>query len=140
MLRLLLTHMWLHQGHELMVQKDCSNPGRVSAVCVCAQSLSQVQLFATLQTVALQAPLCMGFLWQEYWSRLPFSPPKNFPESGIEPTSPALHAGSLPLSHCGSPLSYNIRLSFLEVIMSVTYFPDSRSALFSGPCCCCCCC
>lgn len=27
-LRLLLTHMWLHQGHELMVQKDCSDLGR----------------------------------------------------------------------------------------------------------------
>ena len=34
--------------------------------------LSHVQLFATLQTVAHQAPLSMGFSRQEYWSGLPF--------------------------------------------------------------------
>ena len=33
--------------------------------------LSRVQLFATLWTVALQAPLSMGFFRQEYWSGLP---------------------------------------------------------------------
>ena len=34
--------------------------------------LSCIQLFATLWTVALQAPLSMGFSWLLYWSGLPF--------------------------------------------------------------------
>ena len=33
-----------------------------------AQSLNHVRLFATLWTVALQAPLSTGFSRQEYWS------------------------------------------------------------------------
>ena len=38
------------------------------------QSLSCVQLFATLWTVAHQAPVSMGISRQEYWSGLPFPP------------------------------------------------------------------
>ena len=34
--------------------------------------LSRVRLFATLWTVAYQAPLSVGFSRQEYWSGLPF--------------------------------------------------------------------
>ena len=51
--------------------------------------LSRVRLFATLWTVAHQAPLSMGFFRQEYWSRLPFPPPGELPDPGIEPTSPS---------------------------------------------------
>ena len=36
-----------------------------------AKSLSCVRLFATLWTVACQAPLSMGFSRQENWSGLP---------------------------------------------------------------------
>ena len=44
--------------------------------CACMLScLSRVQLFATLWTVALQAPLSMGFSRQEYWRGLPCPPP-----------------------------------------------------------------
>ena len=32
----------------------------------------------------------MGFSRQEHWSGLPFPPPGNLPDSGIEPVSPAL--------------------------------------------------
>ena len=38
------------------------------------QSLSRVQLFATLWTVAHQAPVSMGISRQENWSGLPFPP------------------------------------------------------------------
>ena len=38
-----------------------------------AQSLSHVQLFVMLWTLAHQAPLSMGFSGQDYWSGLPFS-------------------------------------------------------------------
>ena len=41
-------------------------------------------------TVAHQAPLSMGFPRQEYWSGLPFPPPGDLPDPGIEPESPAL--------------------------------------------------
>ena len=37
----------------------------------------------------------MGFSRQEYWSGLPFSPPGNLPDPGIEPGSPTLQADSL---------------------------------------------
>ena len=61
-----------------------------------AQLLSHVQLFATLWTVACQAPLFMGFSRQEYWSGLPYPPPGDLPDPGIEPmtvTSSALAGG-----------------------------------------------
>ena len=53
-----------------------------------AQSLSCTRLFATLWTVARQAPLSIGFSRQEYWSGLPSSPPGDLPNPGIEPESP----------------------------------------------------
>ena len=36
-------------------------------------------------TVALQAPLSMGFSRQEYWSGLPCPPSEDLPHPGIEP-------------------------------------------------------
>ena len=70
------------------------------------QSLSHVQLFATPQTIAHQAPLSIESFRQEYRSGLPFPLPEDLPHPGIKPTShvsPASHADSLPLSHRGSP-------------------------------------
>ena len=46
--------------------------------------------FATLWTVALQAPLCMEFPRQEYWNGLPFPSPGDLPNPGIKPVPPAL--------------------------------------------------
>ena len=40
-----------------------------------------------------QAPLSMRFPSQEYWSGLPFPPPGDLPDPGIEPASPALAGG-----------------------------------------------
>ena len=51
--------------------------------------LSHVRLFPT----PTKAPWSVGFSRQEYWSRLPFPPPGDLPDPGIEPVSPAL-AGS----------------------------------------------
>ena len=50
---------------------------------------SHVRLFMTPWTVALQSPLPMGFSRQEYWSELPFPPPGDLPNPGVEPVSPA---------------------------------------------------
>ena len=44
---------------------------------MCAQLLSHIRLFATPRTVALQAPLSMGFSRQEYWNRLLFPSPRH---------------------------------------------------------------
>ena len=43
----------------------------------------------------------MGLSRQEYWNGLPFPPPEDIPESGMEPqslTSPALAGGSFTTS------------------------------------------
>ena len=48
------------------------------------------------RTVALQVPLSMGFLRQEYWSGLPFPPPGDLPNPGIKPSSPTLQVDYLP--------------------------------------------
>ena len=72
-----------------------------------AQSLSRVRLFATLWTVALQAPLSMGFPRQEYWSELPLPPLGIFPTQGSNPHVLCflyLQADSLPLVPPGKPL------------------------------------
>ena len=61
--------------------------------CMDAQLLSHVQLFATPWTIAHQAHLSMEFSRQEYWSGLPFPPPGDLPDPGVEPTSPALAGG-----------------------------------------------
>ena len=58
--------------------------------------------FVTPWTVACQALLSMGFPRQEYWSGLPFASPGDLSDPGIEPTSPALASGFLPLSHQGN--------------------------------------
>ena len=47
-------------------------------------------------TVALQAPLSMGFSRQEYWSGFPFPSPGDLSDLGIEPECPALQADNLP--------------------------------------------
>ena len=58
--------------------------------------LSRVQLYATLCTVAHQAPLCMEFSRQEDWSGLPFPSPGDIFDPGIESGPPALQVESLP--------------------------------------------
>ena len=54
------------------------------------KSLSHVQFFANLWTVAHQAPPSIGFSRQESWSGLPFPSPGDLPDSGSKPVSPAL--------------------------------------------------
>ena len=66
---------------------------------------SHVWLCATLQTVARQAPLSMGFSRQESWSGLLCPPPGDLLYLGIQTTSLAScwQAGSLPLTPPGKP-------------------------------------
>ena len=112
-----------------------------ASACVLSR-FTYVWLFATLWTVALQAPLSMGFSRQEYWSGLPCPSPGHLPNPRIEPTSsaaPALQEDSLLLSHQGSPGAR--RLSFYlaslsphvacEVTKAVSYI--FRGCLFPIP-------
>ena len=73
------------------------------------KSLSRLWLFATLWTLARQAPLSMGFSRQEYWSGLPFPSPGDLLNPGIEPRSPTLQADALISEPLGN--STNISLS-----------------------------
>ena len=66
-------------------------------------SFSRVWLFAAPQTIALQAPLSLGFSRQESWSGLSFPSPGDLLDPGIEPGSPALQMDSLPSEPPGKP-------------------------------------
>ena len=70
---------------------------------------SHVQLLATLWTVALRAPLYMGFFRQEYWSGLPFLLPGDLPDPGMEPMFPVsatMTGGFFTSRHQRSPPFY----------------------------------
>ena len=66
-----------------------------AVILVKVKSLSCVQLFVTLWTVAYQASLSMGFSRQEYWSGLSFPSPGHLPNPGIKPRSPSSEADAL---------------------------------------------
>ena len=80
---------------------------------------SCVRLLATLWTVAHQALLSIGFSRQEYWSGLPYPPPGDLPNPGIEsasPMSPVSQADSLS----AEPLRKPHRLQSQEQIQVST--------------------
>ena len=93
---------------------------------------SRVQLFATLWTVAHQAPLFMGFSRQEYCSGCPTLLRGIFPTQGSNPCLLCLlhwKVGSLPLPPPGKPtetylLSMNKKhfIHSFPVFMSCIYF------------------
>ena len=57
----------------------------------------------------------MEFSRPEYWSGLPFLSPEDLPNPGIEPTSPALQADSLPAEPQGKPKNTGVgSLSILQ--------------------------
>ena len=75
---------------------------------MCVLGRSVVSDSATLWTVALQAPLSMGFARRECWSGSPFPPPGHLPDPGIElksPVSPALAGGFLTTESPVKPLT-----------------------------------
>ena len=53
--------------------------------------------------MAHQTPLSVAFPRQEYLRELPFSPPRDLPDLGIESITPTLQADCLLLSQQGSP-------------------------------------
>ena len=59
-------------------------------VCVGGRIVSHALLFVTPWTVDSRGPLSMLFSRQKYWSGLPFTPPEDLLNPGIDPLSPAL--------------------------------------------------
>ena len=65
-------------------------------------------------TVAHQAPLSMGFVWQEYWSVMLFPSPGDLPNPRIEPSASALWTDSLPLIN---KISMNYSFKVIEALL-----------------------
>ena len=94
----------------MLSPREMINKGKCPNIyMLCCVLLSHVQLFVTPWTVANQAPLSMGFPRQEYSSGLPFPPPGDLPDPGIEPVSPALAGRFFTTEPPGKPNS-EIRL------------------------------
>ena len=84
--------------------------------------LSQVRPFATPWTVALQAPLSMGFPRQEYLNGLPFPTPGDLPNPEIKPmspASPALASGFFNTEPPGKPIKSVYIYIYMYVCMYV---------------------
>ena len=78
-------------------------------ICCCLVAKLCLAL-ATSWTVALQAPLSVGFPRQEYWSGLPFPSPGDLRDPGIKPTSPAWTGGFFTTGPPGKSLHSTVRL------------------------------
>ena len=61
-------------------------------------------LCGPMNYIARQAPLSVGFSRQEYWSGLPFPPPGDLPDPGIEPRSPAVAGRFFTTEPPGKPM------------------------------------
>ena len=82
---------------ESLCVRACARACVIHCVCVfVCVSRSVVPDSSTPGTITHQAPLSMGFSRQEHWSGLPWPPPGDLPNPGLESGSPALRADSLP--------------------------------------------
>ena len=87
-----------------------------SLLWVCGRSVKSDSV--TPWTVAHQAPLFMGFPRQEYQSGLPFPPPGDLPNPGIEPVSlvsPAFAGGFFTSVLPGKLPSRDTKYSLLAI-------------------------
>ena len=95
--------MWTYNDLKIKSLKKELKAIRVFCLFrLCSAVLNRVWLCVTPWTVAHQVSLSMGFSRQEYWNGLPFPPPGDFPNPGIQPRSPTLQADSLPSEPPGS--------------------------------------
>ena len=101
-------------------------------MCTVAQSCATL---VTPWTVALQAPVSMGFPRQEYWSGLPFPSPGELPHPGIEHESLAassLAGGFFTTEPRGKPTYFKTHIPKLyrfrkKYILKCKYFTKLRS-------------
>ena len=83
----LLACLFITLSFYCYICRVCSDISSFTSMCVYAQSLSHVQLFAVPWTVAHQAPVTMEGSRQVYWSGLPLPTPGHLPDPGIESVS-----------------------------------------------------
>ena len=72
-----------------------------ASVCVCAKLLQLCPTLCNRMDCSPPGSLSMGFSRQEYWSRLPWPPPRDLSNPGSNPGLLCLlqwQAGSLPLA------------------------------------------
>ena len=102
------SRVWNNVGKCLHMKKETECNWHI--YCAVLSHCSCVRLFATLWTVACQAPLSMGSSRQEHWSGLPWPPPGNLPGPRIKAMSITSYTGrqvgSLPLASPGKPDIY----------------------------------
>ena len=119
-----------------------------SYICACVCSVASIMSDSLRPH---QAPLSMGFSRQEYWSELPCCSPRDLPNPGIKPRSPALQADSLPSEPLGKPKNTGVgSLSLLQqifptqelnrgllhcrwILYQLSYHPKLKLATAGGP-------
>ena len=82
-------------------------------LCTCSVTNSCSTLCNPMDPIAHQTPLSMAFPRQEYWSGLPFPPPRNLLDPGIKPASlvsPALAGGFFTAVPPRKPLHQSVLL------------------------------
>jgi len=100
--------------------------------------LGYVRLFAAPWTLAHQALLSMGFLREEYWSGLPIPSPRDLPNPGIKPASPALAGRFFTTEPLGKPIFLYLFFFIFKILGCATQngksqFPDQGSHPLPGP-------
>ena len=97
---------------------NSTNTTCINSMCAYVLSrFSHVRLFATLWTIARQAPLSMGFSRKEYWSGLTFPSLGDLLDPEIKPKSPAWQAGFLPPNCRGIPSGHIYRDNLLSHVV-----------------------
>ena len=84
-------------------------------------------VFIKVNHIKHKGPLSMGFSWQEYWSGLPFSPPRDLPDPGIELMSPAFAGEFFTPEPPGKP--FNLYITLHHLPHSALYFVPRGSLL-----------
>ena len=103
--------------HQILLPRDCSYLDFEPQAWV-LHCFSLIWLFVTIWTVALQAPLSMGFSKQEYWNVSPCPLEGIFPTQGKNPHLLCLlhwQVGSLPLAPSGKP--FEPHTQFLKILL-----------------------
>ena len=98
---------------------------RISEFCLWSVKWSEVsQSCPTLYNridSSLPGSGSMGFSRQEYWSGLPFPSPRDLPNPGIEPRSPALQTDTLQSEPPGKPRFKGVTI---KISTSFFFFPE----------------
>ena len=115
-------------------EKICIKNAYLAQVCACLVTQSCLTLCNPLDCSPPGSSL-IGISQQEYWSRLPFAPPWDLLEGGIEllsPMSPTLQADSLPDDSLPTEPS-NLPLNLAQVIvLCLTFFRLGIIAVLSN--------